>query len=68
MNNLREKMKRYAQRGGICVHCGSEVIDYKDSGINKDYYYVYECQECKKTGTEWYKLVFIENVKGKDQT
>ena len=46
---------------GKCAKCDSEDIDYLGSGPEgREYYYTYECEECKHIGKEWYSLKYLE--------
>ena len=48
---------------GVCPFCGSEELEYGDSGLQDiSYYYKWECKHCGHRGTEWYDLEFAEHT------
>lgn len=55
-------MNKNSNKRGVCLHCGSEDIDYDAIEFEGDYaYYPYKCNKCGFEGEEWYKLEFVEN-------
>ena len=56
-------MAKKVQEQGICPCCGYDDLEYSDSGReDESIWYKWQCPECKKTGREYYDLVFSQHV------
>lgn len=53
---------------GQCGNCKSTDIEYGESGVDDEsYYYKFTCNNCGKTGREWYDLVYSETMMDEDE-
>lgn len=53
-------MKYKSNEQGRCPYCDSEALEYHEAEFSDDMiYYPWECEQCHRTGEEWYKLNFI---------
>ena len=61
-------VKKTTQDQGICAFCGSRDIEYDLDTTNGNLIsYDWHCNECNASGSEWYKLEFIENISERDE-
>ena len=54
-------MKYKSNEQGQCPYCNSLALDYGVASFEDDNLvcYSWTCENCKHTGTEWYKMNFI---------
>jgi predicted RNA-binding Zn-ribbon protein involved in translation (DUF1610 family) len=55
--------KNIPQEAGTCPHCGEARLDYDDDARWEcdSVGFLWKCEACGKTGTEWHGLEFVRH-------
>lgn len=61
--NWNDNPNKYSDEPGVCVHCGSEQLDWRDQNMygGDTMIYEYTCLDCDQDGQEVYSIEFVRN-------